>query len=89
MSATEHDVRDMCHDCGAWFWVSDGHSCAPADFLTDAVMAAAFPTHGLMVPEHADATARRAGEAYRARIAEENTYYAGLFGLVLTGRAAA
>jgi len=22
-----HDVRTMCHTCGAWYWVSDGHSC--------------------------------------------------------------
>lgn len=28
MSATEHDVRDMCHTCGDWFWVSDGHTCS-------------------------------------------------------------
>ena len=59
------------------------------DFLTAAVLAAAFPHHDRMVTAHADARATLAGQAYRARIAGENTYWAGLYGLVLTGRAAA
>jgi len=43
-----HDVRDMCHDCGAWFWVSDGHSCPPSNLYLDAAMVAAFPSHPLV-----------------------------------------
>lgn len=78
-----HDVRTRCPRCGAWFWAGDAHTCPPS-----AVLAVAFPDHGRMVTAHADGMAARAAEAYRARIAEENAYYAGLFGLVLTGRAA-
>lgn len=58
------------------------------DSLTDAVMQAAFPSHDDMATDAADASARRAGQAYRARIADENEYWAGLYGLKLTGRAA-
>lgn len=54
----------------------------------DAAMVAAWPAHDRMVTERADAQAARAGEAYRARIADENAYWAGLYGLRLTGRAA-
>ena len=61
---------------------------AASDFLTAAVMTAAFPTHDLMVTAIADAQAARAAEAYRARIANENEYWAGLYGIKLTGRAA-
>ncbi|MFD2792551.1 hypothetical protein ACFS27_03220 [Promicromonospora vindobonensis] len=59
------------------------------DFLTAAVLAAAFPDHDRMATGFANAEARLARQAYRARIRDENEYWAGLYGLVLTGRAAA
>lgn len=46
-----HDVRDQCKTCGDWYWKGDEHTCsrtASADFLTDAVLTAAFPTHPLV-----------------------------------------
>lgn len=69
---------------GTWHDLYEECTCSPA-----AVLATALPDHDRMVTALADARAARAGQAYHARITGENSYYAGLFGLVLTGRAAA
>lgn len=81
--------RVRCSKCGTWYGLDESHTCPASNLYLDAAMVAAFPEHGRMATAFADRLAALAGEAYRARIAEENTYYAGLFGLVLTGRAAA
>lgn len=47
MNPTDYG-RVRCSDCGTWYGLDESHTCPPADFLTDAVLRAAFPTHDLV-----------------------------------------
>lgn len=88
MTALAHIDRTRCQSCGTWYWAGDAHTCPPSNLYLDLATTVAFPEHDRMVTAFADERAALAGEAYRARIDAEDTYYAGLYGLVLTGRAA-
>lgn len=88
MSALDYG-KVRCPKCDTWYGLDESHTCPPSNLYLDAAMVAAWPEHDRMATSFADERAALAGEAYRARIAEENAYYAGLYGLVLTGRAAA
>lgn len=67
-----HDVRIPCPRCGVWYWQGDRHTCASSDFLTAAVMQAAFPDHDRMLTREADSAASMVAAHYRNRIAVED-----------------
>lgn len=68
---TDHIDRTMCSKCGTWYWAGDKHTCsspAPAPGASPAaVLAAAFPDHGLARPGLGDAFAQAAVATYEAR----------------------
>jgi hypothetical protein len=73
---------------GTWHGLDEACTCPPSNLYLDLATTVAFPEHDRMATAFADERAALAGEAYRARIDAEDTYYAGLYGLALTGRAA-
>lgn len=74
---------------GTWHGLDEACNCPPSNLYLDLATTVAWPEHDRMATAFADERAAGVVEAYRARIGETDAHRAGLYGLVLTGRAAA